>query len=118
MGIGLPFLDFPCMPRYDSVYRIVSKATFERALIMAVLQRIFGVVRALTLLGIVGLLLYTEYQFVHGNIANFFNPLVQLYVVGSALYLPVFRTLCVVALIAHFGKRTIQKRLARQAAEE
>ena len=85
---------------------------------MATLQRIFGVLRTAAFFGIIILLLYVEYRFVHGNFSNAFNPLVQLFVVGSTVLLPLFWILLVIALGAHFGKRIIRRRLARLAAGE
>ncbi len=72
---------------------------------------LFAVLRVAGLIGIVVLFLHVEWRFVHGNFANFFKPLVQLFVIGSCLILPLFWLLVGITLASHFGNAVVRKRI-------
>lgn len=75
------------------------------------LKGLFTALRGAGLIGIVVLFLYVEWRFVHGNFANFFKPLVQLFVVGSCLILPLFWILVGITVASHFAMRAMRKNL-------
>lgn len=75
------------------------------------LMSLFIAMRIAGLLAIGALFLYVEWRFIHGNLSNALNLLVQLYVVGSVLLLPLFWVLLAVTLVGHFGKRRIDRKI-------
>jgi len=85
---------------------------------MRALKSLFTVLLGAGLVGIVTLFLYVEWMFVHGSFANFFKPLVQLFVLGSMLILPLFWVLLAILVVGYFGRRVIRKRLDRTVEEK
>ena len=85
---------------------------------MRILKNLFTVLLAAGLAGIVALFLHVEWMFVHGSLENFFKPLVQLYVLGSMLILPLFWILFAVLIVGFFGRRVIRKRMDITVGEE
>ncbi len=81
-------------------------------------RNLFVVMRAVGLAAICILFFYVEWRFIHGNLSNALNLLIQVFVIGSTLLLPLFWLLLAVALIGHFGKRRIDKRTAQAEGPE
>ena len=77
---------------------------------MRILQGLFFLMRAFGLAAIAVLFLYVEWRFIHGNLANALNPLVQLYVVGSMLILPLFWILLCITVAGYAGRRIMRKK--------
>ncbi|NQU09002.1 MAG: hypothetical protein HQ583_10590 [Candidatus Abyssubacteria bacterium] len=82
------------------------------------LLSLFITMRIAGLLAIGALFLFVEWRFIHGNLSNALNLLVQLFVVGSVFLLPLFWVLLAVTLVGHFGKRRIEKRVEEPVTEE
>lgn len=85
---------------------------------MKVLRGLFVSIHVVGLIAIVVLFLYVEWRFIHGNLSNALNPLVQLFVVGSVFILPPFWLLVCVTVAGYAGKRIIKKKIARSPLEE
>jgi len=84
---------------------------------MRALKNLFTVLFGSGLVGIVILFLHVEWMFIHGSFANFFHPLVQLYVLGSTLILPLFWVLLAILVVGYFGRRVIRKCMERTVEE-
>jgi hypothetical protein len=61
------------------------------------------------------LFVHVEWRFIHGNLANALNPLVQLFVLGSMLILPLFWLLLAAAVVCCLARRSIRKRISSPA---
>ena len=85
---------------------------------MRKLLSLFVTMRIAGLLAILALFLFVEWRFIHGNLSNALNLLVQFFVVGSVLLLPLFWVLLAITLVSHFGKRRIEKRMEGPVTEE
>jgi len=85
---------------------------------MISLKNLFTVLLGAGLAGIVTLFLHVEWMFVHGSFANFFKPLVQLFVLGSMLILPLFWVLLAILVVGYFGRRVVGKRMDRTVEEK
>ena len=81
------------------------------------LRTLFAAMRAAGLIAIAALFLYVEWRFIHGNLANALNLLIQVFVIASTLLLPLFWLLLGVTLIGHFGKRRIEKRVEQSLVD-
>jgi uncharacterized membrane protein len=84
---------------------------------MKALKNLFTILFGAGLVGIVALFLHVEWMFVNGSFANFFKPLVQVFVVGSMLILPLFWVLLAIFVLGYFGRRAIRKRMDRTVVE-
>lgn len=82
------------------------------------LLSLFITMRIAGLLAIGALFLFVEWRFIHGNLSNALNLLIQLFVIGSVFLLPLFWVLLAVTLVGHFGKRRIEKRVEEPVTEE
>jgi hypothetical protein len=63
------------------------------------------------------LFLYVEWRFIHGDLSNALNPLVQFFVVGSVLILPLFWILLCVTIAGYVTKRIMNKRIGQSRIE-
>ena len=82
------------------------------------LRNLFVGMRAAGTVAVIILCFHVEWRFIHGNLSNALNLLVQLYVIASVLILPLFWLLFAITLFGHFGARAVQKRRDRPAAED
>ncbi len=85
---------------------------------MRALKSLFTVLLGAGLVGIVTLFLRVEWMFVHGSFSSFFKPLIQLFVLGSMLILPLFWILLAILVVGYFGRRVIRKRMDRTVEEK
>jgi len=85
---------------------------------MRILKNLFPLMHACGLSAIAVLFLYVEWRFIHGNLSNALNPLVQLFVVGSMFILPLFWVLLCITVAGYVGKRIIRKKTSRSGADE
>ncbi len=82
-------------------------------------RKLFSIMRAVGLLGILAFIIFIEWRVVLGGRAGGGGWMMgQLLAVVSMLLLPYFWAMPALALIGHFGKRRIDKRAAKAEAEK
>jgi chromate transport protein ChrA len=84
---------------------------------MKILKSLFLLMHMSGLVAIAALFIHVEWRFIHGNLSNALNPLVQLFVVGSMLILPLFWVLLCITVAGYVGKRIIRKKTMQTVAD-